>query len=66
MSGALSSYYDIHYRVHSQDYGWLGWAKNEQSSGTQGFSKRLEAIQIKIVPKNTALPVKNRTPFIKK
>ena len=30
----MSEKYDIYYRVHAQDYGWLGWACNGQSVGT--------------------------------
>ena len=37
----MADKYDIYYRVHAQDYGWLGWAKNGSSAGTEGLSKRL-------------------------
>lgn len=43
--------YDIYYRVHCQSYGWLGWAKNGELAGSSGMAKRLEAIEIKVVPK---------------
>ena len=26
LTGAEAENYDIYYRVHSQSYGWLGWA----------------------------------------
>ncbi len=42
---------DIYYRVHAQSFGWLDWAKNGEPSGTAGYSKRLEGIQIVLVPK---------------
>ena len=32
-------------------FGWLGWAKNGESAGTEGYSYRLEAIQIQLVKK---------------
>ena len=41
----------MYYRVHAQTFGWLGWAKNGETAGTSGFAKRLEAIQIYVVPK---------------
>ena len=50
--------YDIYYRVHVQSYGWLDWAKNGQMSGTSGLAKRLEGIQIVLVPKGAAAPGK--------
>ena len=42
--------------VHAQHFGWLGWAKNGQSAGTAGYSYRLEAIQIVLVPKGGSAP----------
>ena len=37
-------------------YGWLDWAKNGESAGTEGLSKRLEAIEIVLVEKGGAAP----------
>jgi uncharacterized protein YjdB len=51
LTGADKDNYDIYYRVHAQNYGWLGWAKNGEASGTSGEGLRLEAIQIVIVSK---------------
>ena len=46
--------YAVEYRVHIQDDGWSqGWQKDGAIAGTAGESKRLEAIQIRIVPKFT-------------
>ena len=36
------------YQTHVQDYGWQSWKSNGQLSGTEGQSKRLEGIRIKI------------------
>ncbi len=49
--GDVANYYDVYYRVHSQTFGWLGWAKNGANSGTSGYAKRLEAIEIRLVRK---------------
>lgn len=49
--------------------GWLAWAKNGESSGTEGYAKRLEAIEVRLVPKGTTpdLPASaNEKAFIKK
>ncbi len=54
LTGSDKSKYDVYYRVHAQNYGWLGWAKNGEAAGTAGQSKRLEAIQVIVVPKGTA------------
>ena len=56
LTGQLAQYYDVYYRVHAQTYGWLGWAKNGSIAGTSGLAKRLEAIQIVIIPKGEDAP----------
>lgn len=53
-TGQPATDYAVEYRVHIQDYGWSqGWKKDGAIAGTAGESKRLEAIQIRIVPKFT-------------
>ena len=47
----FSESYDIWYRVHSANVGWLGWASNGEPAGTQGYAYQVEAIQIKVLPK---------------
>ena len=54
--GEVAEYYDIYYRVHAQDIGWMGWAKNGECAGTAGRSARLEGIQIVLVPKGSPAP----------
>ncbi len=56
LTGTLAEKYDVYYRVYSQDFGWLGWAKNGEEAGTEGFSCRAEAIEIKLVSKGGAAP----------
>lgn len=56
LSGDISNYYDVYYRVHAQNFGWMGWAKNGASAGTAGYAYRLEAIQIKLIKKGTTAP----------
>ena len=49
--GEVENYYDVYYRVHAQEFGWLGWARNGEEAGTAGYSYRLEAIEVKLVEK---------------
>ncbi len=56
LTGELAEHYDVYYRVHAQNYGWMGWAKNGEKAGTEGYALRLEAIQVKLVPKGGAAP----------
>ncbi|MDD6790512.1 MAG: GH25 family lysozyme [Lachnospira sp.] len=51
LTGEMAEHYDIFYRCHAQNYGWLGWAKNGEPAGTAGYSYRLEAIEIQLIPK---------------
>ena len=53
LTGNQKNNYDIYYRVHVQDLGWLGWAKNGEPAGTMNYALKIEAIQILIVPKGT-------------
>jgi uncharacterized protein YjdB len=46
--------YSVEYLVHGQDYGWTqGWQADGAIAGTTSQSKRLEAIQIRIVKTQT-------------
>ena len=64
LTGNAANTYDVYYRVHAQNFGWLDWAKNGTSSGTAGFAYRLEAIQIVLVPKGGAAPGATDRPFV--
>ncbi len=56
LTGELEKYADVYYRTHVSNYGWLGWAKNGQAAGTTKCNYKLQAIQIKIIPKGTLAP----------
>ena len=30
LTGEMAKKYNIYYRVHAQNFGWLDWAKNEE------------------------------------
>lgn len=51
LTGPIADDYDIYYRAHVQNYGWLGWTKNGLRAGSEGYSLRLEALEIKLTPK---------------
>ena len=53
LKGDLADQYDVYYRVHAQNVGWLGWAKNGELAGTSHQSLRLEEIEIVFVEKGT-------------
>ncbi len=54
LDGKMAEHYDVYYRVHAANFGWLGWAKNGEAAGTAGYGYRLEAIEVILYPKNKA------------
>ena len=48
--------YDVYYRVHVSKIGWMGWAKNNQWAGTDGYGLNVQAMQVRMVPKGGAAP----------
>lgn len=56
LTGRLSEFCDIYYRVHVSNVGWMGWAKNGEKAGCVGSDNQIEAIQIKLVVKNGSAP----------
>lgn len=56
LTGTDADKFDVYYRVHAQNFGWLNWAKNGDSAGTAGFGYRLEGIKIVVVPKGETPP----------
>jgi hypothetical protein len=47
--GENASKYKIEYRVHMQSIGWGIWVSDGQIAGTVGQSRRVEAVQIRLV-----------------
>ena len=62
--GEISQYYDVYYRVHVKNLGWMSWACNDAKAGTEGFALRVEAIQICLVEKSKTAPGDTTRPFI--
>ena len=60
----LEEKFDIYYRVHAQNAGWLGWAKNGEEAGTAGYGFRLEEIEIKILKKGEDAPESTKEAYV--
>ena len=56
LTGSLAKDYDVYYRVHASNIGWMAWAKDGEEVGTTGMSCSLEAVQIKLIKKGTSHP----------
>lgn len=52
LTGEVSKYFDVYYRAHVQNIGWLSWAKNGEFAGTSNYNYHIEAIQVAIQRKN--------------
>ncbi|MDK2936202.1 MAG: hypothetical protein PWP62_1210 [Eubacteriaceae bacterium] len=64
LTGADANLFDVYYRVHAQNVGWLDWASNGADAGTAGFGYRLEAIEVRVVPKGSAAPGETAKAYI--
>ena len=53
-TGEVSELYDIYYRAYAQKFGWLGWAKNLEKAGSAGYAYRLQAFEVRFMPKGVA------------
>ena len=56
LTGSLAKDYDVYYRVHASNIGWMAWAKDGEEAGTTGMSCSLEAVQIKLIKKGASYP----------
>lgn len=63
LSDELSNHYSVWYRVHSADFGWLGWAKDGSEAGSVGYGKAAQAIQIAILSKEASAPGETTNSF---
>ena len=55
--------YSLYYRLHVQDFGWLGWAKDGELAGSAGYAKRAEAIELCLVAKGETAPSDGGAPY---
>ncbi|MFC7023908.1 hypothetical protein ACFQHV_12235 [Promicromonospora thailandica] len=51
--GPDKAFYDVWYRAYVPKFGWLGWARNGETSATTSMGQRIEAVQVKVLPKGT-------------
>lgn len=60
--GSLAENFDVYYRVHVSNIGWMGWAKNGEPAGVTGQSNRnIEAFEIYLAPKNAGFSAPGST-----
>ena len=56
LTGEMAGLYDVYYRVHAANIGWMGWAKDGEDAGTTGYGRKLEAVQVRLVRKGDPAP----------
>ena len=66
LTGEMAEKYDVYYQVHSSEFGWLGWAKNGEKAGSEGYARQMEAIRIQLVKKGEGAPGNTGKAFYKK
>ena len=54
LTDELESKFNIFYRVHVSNIGWLDWTSNGEIAGTTGYFYGIEAIEIKMQPKDNS------------
>ena len=62
--GADAATYDVWYRVHVGERGWLGWARGGESAGTKGLEATVDGLQVVLVEHDAALPQDNAAAFV--
>ena len=67
--GNFKSWYNVWYRVHVTNKGWMGWAKNSALAGTDwvaGASTKayaVDAVQVKVLRKTAKAPSTSAKPY---
>ncbi|MDD2371895.1 MAG: hypothetical protein PHQ32_07875, partial [Firmicutes bacterium] len=56
LEGIAADNYDIYYSVNVDNIGWLGWAKNGENAGTNGYAYQIEQIKVVVVAKGADAP----------
>ena len=63
LSADLSARYTVWYRVHSAEFGWLGWACDGADAGSAGYGRAAQAVQVAVLPKGEPAPGDTTCPF---
>lgn len=46
LEGEVAEKYDVYYRIHTESFGWLDWAHNDEITGADCYD--IQAVQIKL------------------
>lgn len=63
LTGDIANSYDIYYRVHIANEGWLDWTKNGEGAGSLGTANAIQAYEMVLVEKGGAAPGPTTRPF---
>ena len=66
LTGEAADTYDVWYRVHSAEFGWLGWAKDGEEAGSEGFGRAAQAVEVRLLPKGSDAPGDTSGAYINK
>lgn len=54
--GENAEKYNVYYRTHVSNIGWMGWTSNDNPAGSKGYGYSVEAYQIAVLPANENAP----------
>ena len=63
LSDGLAARYTVWYRVHSAEFGWLGWARDGADAGSAGYGRAAQTVQVAVLPKGDPAPGDTTCPF---
>lgn len=63
LTGDAEKYYDVWYRVHVSNVGWLGWTRSGSDAGTNVSSNSIEAVEVIVKLKGSDAPGSTVRPF---
>lgn len=56
LEGEVAQHFDVYYRVHVANFGWLGWTSNGEKAGSTGYSYAIEALEVVLIEKGGKAP----------
>lgn len=60
----MATCFDVWYRVHVDNVGWLGWTKNGAVAGSTGYGTHIQAIQVRLTKKGANAPESTVSPCL--
>ena len=63
LTGDYASLYNVWYRVHIANIGWLDWTSNGAAAGNDSPDNPIEAYEVQVLPRENGAPGSTGSPF---